>query len=49
MDNLFGTSNESNSKNTKIVAKDYLPFYDKINLEKKIFLIDLIEKGGFEK
>ena len=45
--NIFGTNKE---KEIKIVAKDYLPFDDEKNIEKKrLFLIDFIEKGGYEK
>ena len=47
MNQLFGTSTE---KKLKILSKDYLPFDDETNLEKKrIYLINLIEKGGYEK
>ena len=48
--NIFGTSQESTNKGIKIMSKNYLPFDEENNLEKKrIFLIDFIEKGGYEK
>ena len=47
MNQLFGTSTENKLKN---LSKDYLPFDDEANLEKKrIYLVNLIEKGGYEK
>ena len=48
--NLFGTSDTNASTEIKIVAKNYLPFDDEKNIEKKrLFLIDFIEKGNYEK
>ena len=48
--NIFGQSKEVSNKGLKIVSKNYLPFDDENNLEKKrLFFIDYIEKGGYEK
>jgi hypothetical protein len=48
--NIFGQSKEVSNKGLKIVSKNYLPFDEENNLEKKrLFFIDYIEKGGYEK
>jgi hypothetical protein len=50
MNRLFGANTEDKNKEIKILSKDYLPFDDEKNFEKKrIFLINLIENGGYEK
>ena len=47
---IFGQAKETSCKGLKIVAKKYLPFDEENNLEKKrLFFIDFIEKGGYEK
>ena len=47
---IFGVSQASTNKGIKIMSKNYLPFDEENNLEKKrIFLIDFIEKGGYAK
>ena len=47
---IFGQTKETSNKGLKIVAKKYLPFDEEDNLEKKrLFFIDYIEKGGYEK
>ena len=50
INNLFGTSTESDIKDIKIAAKGYMPFDDEKNMEKKRkFLIGFIEEGGYVK
>ena len=46
---FFGNRTQSNNK-VIMVLKEYLPFDDEKNLEKKrLFLINFIENGGYEK